>query len=86
MKTRRLVPALVALALLGGCAAATPAPTLPPGAFTARVAHIDVKEGIMIVEWDGGQSYVMMDRRALGSYRIGDTVVLDQALRPLGRS
>jgi hypothetical protein len=85
MKTTRLAPALLGTLLLAGCAAATPAVGPPPGTVTARVASIDVKEGVMFVEWDGGQTYLTMDRRALGSYRPGDTVVLDRWLRPLGR-
>lgn len=48
---------------------------------------MEVMDGYMVVRLANGPStVVMMDKRAAGTYRVGDTVTLDSALRPLGRS
>jgi hypothetical protein len=84
MKTFRAVAAVLGVVLLTGCAVATPiAP--PPGGFTARVVHVDAFGGFMIVEWPTGRSFVMVGQREAGNYHVGDTILLDSALRPLGR-
>ena len=83
MRLLRAAIAILGVTLLAGCAVATPGPP-PAGSITARVVHIDFITGLMIVEWDTGRTSLTMDTRALGTYGVGDTILLDRFFRPLG--
>jgi hypothetical protein len=86
MKTLRTLLAVTGFVLFTGSAVI--AQTAPaPGTITARITHVEVTHGYLVAEWGAGvRSAIMMDKRALGTYRVGDTILLDNALRPLGRS
>jgi hypothetical protein len=83
---RRLLCRAVAVSMLptilAGCAAG-PASAPPAGALEARVVHVDTFGGFAIVEWPGGRTFVGMGARELETYRPGDTIFLDSALRPV---
>ena len=84
MRALRTAVAILGMTILTGCAVATPSAP-PPGSITARVVHVDAFGGFMIVEWPAGRSFITVDNRDAGHYHVGDTILLDSALRPLGR-
>jgi hypothetical protein len=85
MKASSAVAGLLGVTLLVGCTVATPSAP-PAGSFPARVVHVDAFGGFMIVEWANGRSFVMVNNRDAANYHVGDTILLDNALRPLGRT
>ena len=81
---RRYIAALVlALPLLGGCAATTTAPQQV--AAVGKVIFLDFAEGFIVADFDGRQMVVGMDKREMGSYAAGDEIRIDSAGRPLPR-
>ena len=84
MRGRAVALVLVlALPLLGGCAASTTAP--PPAAAVGRVVLRDFNKGIVVVDFSGRQMFVNMDLREMNAYLPGDEIRIDAAGRPLPR-
>jgi len=85
MKTRLpLVVLLVLLALSSGSALAAEDPASREAAV-GRVVDIAVEHGFLIAEFPTGRMFVGMDKREIGSYRIGDEIRIDTFGRPLPR-
>jgi len=78
-----VLPAVLALTLLSGCAVAATAP--PPAAAVGRVAFVDGTLGVIVADFDGRRIVLDVDRRELGSYAAGDEIRIDSAGRPLPR-